>query len=232
MVTAIRRTLSSILVMESMVPPSILLQPPRFRFRPEKAAEAIEVIARAKPGLTQYFVGKILYLADKSHFLDWGRPITFDRYVAMKHGPVPSAVRNMLAAAAGTDAGMDEERLATAATHAAELAGHVRVELDVKLNGELQHVYPISNQLEVKHLSGTDLECLEAAINEHGSSDFGSLRTMTHKDAAWSEAWGRARGRVADIDITYWVDPAERDAFRQQLVEYGAQQSAAYSADF
>jgi hypothetical protein len=84
--------------------PSNYPSPARFRFRPEKAAEAVDLIARAQPGLTQYFVGKILYLADKAHFLDWGRPVTFDRYVAMKNGPVPSAIRNMLAAAAGMDA--------------------------------------------------------------------------------------------------------------------------------
>lgn len=210
--------------MESMVflPPNP--QPrPRFRFRPEKAAEAIEVIARAKPGLTQYFVGKTLYLADKAHFRDWGRPITFDRYVAMKHGPVPSAVRNMLAAAAGIDAGMDEERLVTAQTHAAELAGHVRVELEIKLNGERQHVFAIPDKPEFKYLSGSDLESLQAAIDESGTKDFSALRTMTHKDEAWGEAWARAQGRVADIDISYWADPSERESFRQQLFEYGAE---------
>ena len=196
---------------------------PRFRFRPEKAAEAIEVIARAKPGLTQYFVGKILYLADKAHFLDWGRPITFDRYVAMKHGPVPSAVRNMLLVAAGTEAGMDEERLATAETHVAELTKHVRVELEVKLNGERQHVFAIAEQPTFEHLSGSDLACLQAAIDADGSKDFGALRTMTHKDEAWSEAWARANGRVADIDISYWVQPSDRASFRQQLIEYGAE---------
>jgi uncharacterized phage-associated protein len=195
---------------------------PRFRFRPEKAAEAIEVIARAKPGVTQYFVGKILYLADKAHFLDWGRPITFDRYVAMKHGPVPSAIRNMLITAAGRELGIDEERVAVAQTHANELIKHVRVELEVQLNGERQRVFPISNRLNAEHLSQSDLDCLATAIADGGSMDFSVLRGMTHKDEAWQEAWSRAQGRVAEIDVTLWAPPGDREAYRQQLLAYGA----------
>ena len=33
---------------------------------------------------------KLLYLADRRALLQWGRPITFDCYVAMPHGPVLS----------------------------------------------------------------------------------------------------------------------------------------------
>lgn len=33
---------------------------------------------------------KLLYLADRAAFVELGRPITFDRYVSMPHGPVLS----------------------------------------------------------------------------------------------------------------------------------------------
>jgi len=196
----------------------------RFRFRPEKAAEAIDFIARAQPGLTQYFVGKVLYLADKEHFLDWGRPITFDRYVAMVHGPVPSAVRNMLAAAAGVEAGMDEERFALALENAELLHKRVRVELEVRLGGERQRVFPHDTRQPFEHLSRSDQEALAHAVRVGGQMSFGALREETHKDEAWRTAWyGReANRKVANIDIALWAAPQDRDAAREHLRRYVA----------
>lgn len=171
--------------------------------------------------MTQYFVGKILYLADKAHFLDWGRPITFDRYVAMKHGPVPSAVRNMLAAAAGADAGMDEERFATAERNAAALHRRVRVDLEVGANGERQRVFPLDRPLPYQHLSGSDIEALELVLQHYGTKDFGTMRDITHKDDAWRVAWfNRGDRKVADIDMANWAPEAEREAVREQLTDY------------
>lgn len=193
----------------------------RFRFRAEKASEAIDLIARLRPGLTQYFIGKILYLADKEHFLDWGRPITFDRYVAMVHGPVPSAVRNMLAAAAGMEAGMDEERFANALQNSEQLHRRVRVELDVRPGGERQKVFPHDALLPFEHLSPTDKAAIEAAVETGGDASFGALRDATHKDDAWREAWyGKPKNaKVADIDISLWAPPEEREAARRHLEE-------------
>ena len=39
---------------------------------------------------------KLLYLADREMFRQTGRPITFDRVVAMKHGPVLSNTYNLI----------------------------------------------------------------------------------------------------------------------------------------
>ncbi|MEQ1715723.1 MAG: Panacea domain-containing protein, partial [Hyphomicrobium sp.] len=70
----------------------------RFRINWAKVVEAIDFVATLKPGVTQYYIGKILFFADREHLLDYGRPITGDRYVAMEHGPVPSAIRDILKA--------------------------------------------------------------------------------------------------------------------------------------
>jgi uncharacterized phage-associated protein len=196
---------------------------PRLRFRADKAAEAIELIAHMKPGLTQYFVGKILYFADKSHFLDYGRLITFDRYVAMKDGPVPSAVRNMLAAAAGADARMSSPIRTIADGNAQELLKRVHVERDISAAGELQHVVPLSNRFEPSFLSATDLECLRASIEENGDRNFGYLWNKSHQEEAWRAAWqDRGDDRVADMNILLWAEPEEREAFQRQLLEYNA----------
>src|SRR6266446_7375344 len=55
-------------------------------------AEACE----RKIAVTQYDIVKSLFLADRAHLNKYGRPITFDNYVAMEHGPVPSTAYNFL----------------------------------------------------------------------------------------------------------------------------------------
>lgn len=196
----------------------------QFRFRPDKAAEAIDLIARRRPGLTQYFLGKTLYLSDKKHLLDWGRPITFDRYVAMKHGPVPSAVRNMVAAAAGAMIGMDEERYSAALQNTKFLTDRVRVELEVARNGERHSIYPTDDPIPFYYLSGSDIDCLEAVILQSAGMSFGALREETHKDDAWAAAWNhRGRNsRSAPIDVSLWADPEDRDAVREDLAQYAS----------
>ena len=39
---------------------------------------------------------KLLYLLDRASFLKWGRPVTFDHYYSMKHGPVLSEVHDLI----------------------------------------------------------------------------------------------------------------------------------------
>ena len=75
----------------------------RLNLHREKTVQAIDYVAQTWPGVTQYFVCKIMYVADKEHCLDWGRTITGDRYVAMDHGPVPSRVYEMLKPGSGEE---------------------------------------------------------------------------------------------------------------------------------
>lgn len=46
---------------------------------------------------------KLLYLADRSALLQHGRPITYDRYVSMDHGPVLSQTYNLMVAEESPD---------------------------------------------------------------------------------------------------------------------------------
>jgi hypothetical protein len=46
--------------------------------------------------VTEFDIDKSMFLADVKHLNEYGRPITFDNYVAMVHGPVPSATRDIL----------------------------------------------------------------------------------------------------------------------------------------
>ncbi len=53
---------------------------------------------RLRKFASQYDIVKSVFLADRRHLNEYGRPITFDHYVAMKNGPVPSSVYDILKA--------------------------------------------------------------------------------------------------------------------------------------
>jgi uncharacterized phage-associated protein len=67
------------------------------RFREDKATQAAALLLKWAGGTMNYMkLIKLLYLADRTTLLRWGRPITFARAVSMKHGPVLSEVLDLI----------------------------------------------------------------------------------------------------------------------------------------
>ncbi len=75
----------------------------RFDFNLTKAIEVMAFFAHHIPGVEKVKITKLIYLADKEHFLKFGWPITGDRQYAMLHGPVPSECLNALDGEYGLD---------------------------------------------------------------------------------------------------------------------------------
>jgi uncharacterized phage-associated protein len=63
-----------------------------------KAVEAAAELLRAESGGRMDYIRllKLLYLADRESLRRFGKPITYDRYVAMKFGPVLSEVYDLI----------------------------------------------------------------------------------------------------------------------------------------
>lgn len=70
--------------------------PIRFRFAAEKARSAIEWMLSKEQRLDLHAVLKACYFADKAHLNDYGRPIFGATYRAMRFGPVPLEIYEML----------------------------------------------------------------------------------------------------------------------------------------
>lgn len=176
----------------------------RFRFNLDKAVEAIDLVAKHQRGITQYYLGKVCYFADKEHLLDYGRPITGDRYVAMEYGPVPSTIYDLLKEDYGLpDAVID--RL------------HERV--TITKNGKYLHV--VSKGADsFPHLSGSEKEYLILSLREHGRMPFEDLKEKSHDDA-WAEAWDRP-GTSNEMNLLNWLkelNEGDREAARRQLTD-------------
>lgn len=142
-----------------------------FTFDPEKAIEAVLFVLPYIRQPTLHSVSKVLYQADRLHVARYGRPITGDRYVAMKHGPVPSATYDALKTLRG------DERAQVRFPEGAEDA--LAVENSYSVRG--------LRAPRVEFLSASERECLTEAATLHGSKSFRELTDESH-DAAWNAA--------------------------------------------
>jgi uncharacterized phage-associated protein len=62
-----------------------------YQFNLEKAVQALAYFVQRFKELDKIKLVKLMFLADREHFIKTGLPITGDRQVAMPYGPVPSA---------------------------------------------------------------------------------------------------------------------------------------------
>jgi uncharacterized phage-associated protein len=138
----------------------------RFHFDPEKALNLVLYVARAVPQATFHTISKVIYFADKLHLQRYGRLICGDSYVAMKHGPVPSEIYDMMKDVRGD--GFSE---------------HWPIAREAFQVKEKATVVP-SREPDLTVFSDSDRECLEESIKTYGHLNFARLTELSH-DAAW-----------------------------------------------
>ena len=130
-----------------------------------------------RPQLSQYDLVKTLFLADREHLNEWGRPITYDNYKAMKHGPVPSLAYNLLK---GDEKAIRDHKIEKLPWTYVAAPGGKGKKLFSPLEGQT-HVLGV--------LSESDIEALGDALTSVLSLGFGQIRRLTHDDPAYIEAW-------------------------------------------
>ena len=68
----------------------------RFQFSAQKALTAVQWMLQKREKLDLHTIAKAAYFADKAHLNQYGRPIFGATYKAMKYGPVPLEIYEML----------------------------------------------------------------------------------------------------------------------------------------
>ena len=176
----------------------------RFKINYEKCIQGMQFLASKKPGITQYYVGKVFFFADREHLLDWGRPISGDRYVAMEHGPVPSGIYNLVK----HDSGMPDELLDLMRDRILFESEHNKI-----------HLFANDEKLDFSALSGSDMEYLADSLTTYGNMSFGKLREISHRDAAYEAAWRNA-GMNNEMNPHYWLaELGDADAVLSSLMD-------------
>jgi Protein of unknown function (DUF4065) len=162
--------------------------PIRFRLNTDRCIQGIQWLAVHRPGITQFYVGIVFFFADKSHLLDWGRPISGDRYLAMEHGPVPSMIYDLLK----SDSGAPDEI-------ARALNARIRT---VTVENRLQ-VFSLEETPIYPALSRTDKEYLTESLLMYGKMNLDDIRRICDKDPAYSAALALA-GVNNELDLRLW----------------------------
>lgn len=133
--------------------------------------------------VTQYDLVKTLFLADRAHLNEWGRPVTYDNYCAMFHGPVPSLAYDLLK---GNEKALRDYHL------------HSLPWKSVPHVNSTKHFFSTEGALNPKDfLSESDIEALENSLGVVKSLGFDQTRRLTHEDPAYVDAWREDGGRAA-----------------------------------
>ena len=140
------------------------------RFDPERALELVLYVASKLRYPTLHSVSKVLYFADREHLSRYGSLLSGDNYVAMRHGPVPSAIYNLMKAGAG--------RLEPLIP--SQFYDLVAQSLSVEEGRRVRALRPANLEL----LSVSQRECLDASLKENGKLSFEKLTRKSH-DGAW-----------------------------------------------
>lgn len=134
----------------------------------DRALNALLYVANRVERPDMHKVFKVLYFADMAHLFLYGRAITGDRYVAMKYGPVPSNIYDMVKIVKGESWYAD-----------GELKAFFGVEgFDIR---------PLRDA-DMSYLSATDIEQLDSSIEKYASLNFDE-RTRASHGSAWQKAW-------------------------------------------
>jgi hypothetical protein len=127
--------------------------------------------------VTQYDVVKSLFLADRAHLNKYGRPITYDNYRALLHGPVPMLAYDFLR----------ENSYAMRANGIYFFPWTRKEAFDIC---ESCYSYEGADRAPDEDvLSPSDLTELYAALTIIKSLRFGQIRKLTHEDQAYIDAW-------------------------------------------
>jgi uncharacterized phage-associated protein len=141
----------------------------KFKFDRQKFANAASYLAERCPdGLTKMKLANLLYFADKEHLLEYGRPITGDRYIKMEFGPVPSEAYNLM------------KRDERASVEDQELFDRY---LEVSENNVSAKRPP-----NLDFLSETNREVLDNVAVKYGQLAPGALSRLSHREPAWRQA--------------------------------------------
>jgi uncharacterized phage-associated protein len=167
-----------------------------FRFDDEKGKAAVAYFAwHNLPELSKGKICKLIFLADKHHLVRFGRPVTGDRICAMKDGPVPSNVLNIL-------------NLFLADPNDPSLAlwnDAIRVDRTYRN----PHFHATKFTLG-DFLSESDIESLNEIVKRYGDWSFSRLRAITHEMTAYKNA-REDRERVAENPTMSFEDMFEDD---------------------
>ena len=178
---------------------------PKLKVNYRKAVELIlfliEEAERRGVYVTTYDIVKSVFVADVAHLNNYGRPISFDNYYAMKDGPVPSAIYELLG---------DERPEKFTPEFGAWPLWHK--EPSPKDGGNVMKFVRPKRSANLRMLSETDISALKEALSLIKAQSFTQTRDMTHEYPAYIEAWKPAGSKKSYLmNYTLLIEGGDED---------------------
>ena len=150
-------------------------------FNLEKSLQSILYVANRLQRKDFHKIFKIIYFADREHLSKYGRPITGDTYIAMRDGPVPSKIDDILKAVRG-----DSFFAADAKEYKKLFSVH-----------DWFYVWP-KTDANLDYLSQSDIEELDSSLGQYGALSWDELKKKSH-DSAWRSTAENKQISIEDI---------------------------------
>lgn len=153
-------------------------------FKLETAINALlYALSRLEGASDMHKLCKILYFADQRHLSEYGRSITGDIYIAMRFGPVPSCVDDVLKALRG-------DSFFSTSTEIEPIKSCLAF--------ENRFIIRALKDPDLDVLSPSDLSCLDYAVDLCRNKSFDQLTKFSH-GLAWSNTAPDRAISVKDI---------------------------------
>ncbi len=161
------------------------------------------ILGKGNP-LTQYYVYKILYFAERKHLSKWGVGILPGEFHAWERGPVPKKIYGGIKHLADGMRPID-----------ISFRGTIK-RADKDLDG---YLVPL-REPDMDYISESEKEAIDAAYSECTNLSFGALMAKSH-----DSAWAKARKKGND-EVMLSVDIAEAEGVSRDMLEYIAENEA------
>jgi len=180
---------------------------PRMKPNHRRILEAVLFLiseaARRGIYVTEYDIDKSIFVADVSHLNKYGRPITYDNFVAMRDGPVPSFTRDVL-----------QPGFKPRPFYNEEWPPWERVPSPP--DGKLAHKF-INPKREpnLRALSKSDTQELSQALSIVKAKGFHGTKKWTHDHPAYVAVWpDKATGGAFPMDYAKLFDEPDPDTVK------------------
>jgi uncharacterized phage-associated protein len=120
---------------------------------------------------------KLFYFLDFMHIKKYGSPVTYDTYVNLEHGPVPSTIKNLVDTATED---IDSSVLADTISCQWENLDEDKHMCRIKPRREF-------TKTDEKYFSHSELEILKKVCERFGDKNAKFIEDASHKESAWLE---------------------------------------------
>ncbi len=117
---------------------------------------------------------KLIYFLDFMHVKEYGSPVTFDTYINLEHGPIPSFIKNLVDSAADD---IDSSNLADTIVFERPAGTRMFRFLPKREFTETDKDY----------FSQSELDILEKVCARFGNKNTQFLEDASHREAPWSK---------------------------------------------